>query len=215
MHDNLNPGLPLSQLHAAFQSIVPRIERHGRFYFRHVRCHAKREDAIADMVAFSWKWFVQLVERGKDPLAFVSRIADFAARHVRRGRRLHGQDTTRDAMSWVAQQRAGFEVESLSSVPRASHEERYSRVNGQDNLDAWEDRLRENHITPVLDQVAFRIDFGAWLETLTARDREMVGAMAQSERTFELSRRFELTTSRISQLRRELYAAWDRFCGQA
>jgi hypothetical protein len=47
--------------------MLPRIELHGRIYFRHVRCPHRRADCVAVMVALCWKWFLRLVERGKDP----------------------------------------------------------------------------------------------------------------------------------------------------
>jgi hypothetical protein len=100
----------LEQLHAAFLTILPRIELHGHVYFRHVRCPFKREDYIAEMVALSWKWFLRLAKRDKDATAFPSALATFAARAVRSGRRLAGQERARDVLSPVAQARHGFVV---------------------------------------------------------------------------------------------------------
>ena len=65
------------------------------------------------------------------------------------------------------------------------------------------------------DQVAFRIDFPAWLATLTARERRLIRAIARNERTKDLSRMFELSQGRISQLRREFRDDWRRFCEDA
>ena len=63
------------------------------------------------------------------------------------------------------------------------------------------------------EKVAFRIDFPNWLATLTARERLLVHAMARNERTLDLSRHFDLSPGRISQLRRELHSDWHRFLG--
>ena len=115
-------------------------------------------------------------------------------------------------MSHLAQQRHGFGLESGLSCTATSHEERYTAVRGQQRQDAFEDRLRDNTQTPVPEQVCFRIDFPAWLTTLTARERRLVRAMARNERTLDLSQRFELSPARISQLRRELHNDWTRFC---
>src|SRR4051812_47981090 len=98
-------------LHTRFLSIVPRIVIHGRVYFRHVRCPARREDAVAEMVALRWKWYVRLAEQGKDPNQFVSKLAEFAARAVNCGRRLTGMEPAKDVLSTVAQKRHGFLVE--------------------------------------------------------------------------------------------------------
>ncbi len=84
--------LPIEHLHAAFLSILPRIELHARMRFHHLRCPQSRDDAIAEAIAISWRWFLRLIQQGKDPLSFVSRIADFATRHVWSGRRLSTPD---------------------------------------------------------------------------------------------------------------------------
>jgi hypothetical protein len=192
---------------------VPRIELQARIYFRGLRCPAHQAEAVQETVALSWRYFVRLVERGKDPLAFPTVLAAYAARHVKCGRRLCGQENSRDVMSPLAQRRHGFAVEQLPASTSTSHEERYTVGAGQRRQDAYEDRLRDNTVTPVLEQVCFRLDFPAWLRTLTPRERRLVRAMAQGERTLDLSRRFELSPARISQLRRELHNDWRRFLG--
>jgi hypothetical protein len=207
------PAPPIAHLHAAFLSILPRIERHARLYFRHLRCPQRQDDAVAETVALAWRWFVRLVERGKDPLSFPTVLAAYAARAVRCGRRLCGQRSGKDVLSPLARQRHGFAVEGLPNSVRAAHDERYGVPGGQRRQDAWEERLRDNTQTPVPEQVAFRLDFPAWLDSLTPRERRLVGEMANSERTLDLSRRFDVSPARISQLRRELHADWRRFLG--
>lgn len=202
----------LLQLHAAFLTVLPRIELHGRIAFRGLRCPHHKEEAVAEMIGLSWLWFVRLLERGKDPVAFASRIADFAARHVRAGRGLNGIESGRDVLSSVAQRRHDFRVGALPSTS-TSHEERYASVRGQRKQDAFEECLRDNTVTPVPEQVCFRLDFPAWLTTLTGRERRLVRELARSERTLDLSRTFDLSPARISQLRRELHDDWRRFLG--
>src|SRR5262245_37124236 len=73
-----------SQLHAAFLHILPRIEGHGQVYFRHLKSPEAREEAIAEMTALCWRWFIRLHERGKNPDGFVSAFASFAAKTANR-----------------------------------------------------------------------------------------------------------------------------------
>jgi hypothetical protein len=61
------------------------------------------------------------------------------------------------------------------------------------------------------EQVAFRLDFPAWLLTLARRDRRLVEGMALGHRTADLARRFRLSAGRVSQMRREFKQDWDRF----
>ncbi len=200
-------------LQARFLSILPRIELHARVYFRGLRCPDHQAEAVQETLALCWKYFVRLVQRGKDPLAFPTVLAAYAARHVRCGRRLCGQEKGKDVLSPLAQQRHRFAVQQLPPSMATSHEERYAVGAGQRRQDAWEERLRDNTVTPVAEQVCFRLDFPAWLASLAPRERRLVRAMAQNERTLDLSKRFALSPARISQLRRELHDDWRRFLG--
>src|SRR5262245_13722971 len=100
-----------AHLHAPFLAILPRIEAHGNVYFRHLKCSHRKEEALAEMRALAWKWFVRLAQRGKDPTQFVSAIAAYAARAVNSGRRVCGVEKAKDVLSRVAQRRHGFAVE--------------------------------------------------------------------------------------------------------
>src|SRR5262245_22957703 len=83
-------------LHATFLAILPRITEHGKVYFRHLKCPHAKEEALAEMRALSWLWFVRLAERGKDATHFVIALATFAARAVRSGRKVSGMDCAKD-----------------------------------------------------------------------------------------------------------------------
>lgn len=192
----------LDQLHAAFLSILPRIELHGHVYFRHVRCPFKREDYIAEMVALSWKWFVRLVERGKDPTTFPTALASFAARAVRSGRRVCGQAPAKDVLSAVAQWRHGFVVEKLPDCETLTS-------------NPLTDALRDNTKSPPDEQAAFRLDFPAWRRTYGERNRRVLDDLMMGERALDVSRKYCLSPGRVSQLRHEFLEDWGRFCGLA
>ena len=53
----------LDELHAKYLSILPKIELHGRIYFRHLSPDRKA-DAIQEMCSLAWKWFLRLDEQG-------------------------------------------------------------------------------------------------------------------------------------------------------
>ena len=132
----------LSHLHAAFLSILPRIELHAHVYFRGVRCPRRKADAVQETVAISWRWFVRLVERGKDPLTFPMMLASYAApASVKCGRRVCGQEHGKDVLSSLAQRRHGFGVEPLPFSLASPHDERYGVVHGQHQRDVFEERL--------------------------------------------------------------------------
>jgi hypothetical protein len=117
-------------------------------------------------------------------------------------------------LSERAQARHGFTVERLPATLSAPYEQLYGTVGGQRLHDVFEERLRDNRTTPILDQVQFKIDFGAWLATLTPRELRLIRAMASNERTKDIASHFGVSPGRVSQLRREFERGWERFCGE-
>jgi hypothetical protein len=210
-----SPAQTPEALHAHFLQILPRIEAHAQVRFGFLRCPGRRDDAIAEVVALAWKWFLRLVEQGKQVDEVVSVLAAFAVRHVRCGRKLCGQERAKDVMSARAQRSKGFSVEPLNGSTRRSMEDLLGDPHAQDQADAFEERLRDNTVSPVPTQAAFRIDHPAWLSQLGARNREIAVDMALDLGTFELADKHKVSAGRISQLRRELHADWRRFHGEA
>jgi hypothetical protein len=194
------PASPLtSSSQLGFLAILPRIRRHGRVAFRRLRCPAKKEDAIAEMVALAWKWCLRLAERGKDVRQFPSALATYAARAVHAGRRLCRMESGQDALSPLAQRRRGFVAAKLPDV---------GTLSGNPLSDA----LADNTVTPPDEQCAFRIDFPDWLRTRTKRDRRVIEDLMCGERTTDVSNKYGLSPGRVSQLRRQFLRDWERFC---
>jgi DNA-directed RNA polymerase specialized sigma24 family protein len=216
MHAPLCPqgsGQGAGALHAAFLAILPRIERHARIAFRHLGCPQSRDDAVAEAVALAWRWYLRLVERGKDPAEFVSTFAGYAARAVKRGRRVCGQEAGQEVLSPVAQRRHGFTVAPLPVSTRRPFDEIHTIVRGQEALDAYEERLRDNAVTPPPDAAAFRLDFPRFLSTLCARDREMALFLSLGHQAQAAAARFRVSRGRVTQLRQRWCRAWRRCQG--
>jgi hypothetical protein len=192
------PSHATDHLHAAFLTILPRIELHGRVYFRHKKGD-KRDEAIAEMVALAWKSFVNCVRNGKNPLEFPMALARRAAQGVHNGRRLCGQEKIKDVLSPRAQQQHNFTVVSLPEG---------SSLHGN----VFDEALIDNTQTPVPDQVSFRIDFPAWRLTRSERDRRVIDDLMLGERTLDVADKHGLTAGRVSQLRRDFQQDWERFC---
>ncbi len=193
--------LPLAVLRIRFLQILPRIQLHGRIYFRHLRCRHTREDAIQEMVALSWKWFLRLAQQGRDATRFPSALATYAAKAVRCGRRLHRQENERDVMSPLTQQKRNF---SLAKLPDHS----------TFSSNPLSEALHDNTVSPVPDQVIFRLDFPAWLGSLGQRNRQVAEDLMMGERTLAIAHKYGVCPARVSQLRREFQQDWKRFCGE-
>jgi hypothetical protein len=187
-----------ADLHADFLAILPKIEAHAAIAFRFVACEDRKADMIHEAVALSWLWFKRLREQGKNPTEFPTAIAGFAARAVASGRRLCGQESSRDVLSILARRKKGFFVTSLPD---------HSTAHGN----PWDEALQDNTQTPVPDAVAFKIDFPSWLTTLTPRNRDIAEDMAVGHHTQELAERHNVSPARISQLRREFHTSWTSF----
>lgn len=198
-------------LHVAFLALLPRIESHARMYFRAEKCPGRKADRIAEVLGLAWRWYRRLVERGKDPSRFAVVLANFACRAVKCGRRVCGQEKPRDVLSPRAQQRHGFSVGSLPGSTATAHEHLFGKVHGQRALDAFEERLQDNRKTAILEQVVFRLDFPAWRKTRRQRDRRIIDHFIVGERTQDVSRKFHLSPSRVSQLRRQFHDDWSQY----
>src|SRR5262249_32640259 len=185
-----------------------------RVWFRGLKCPDTRQDCICEMLALAWRWFLLLIAQGKDPLQFPSALADFAARAVKAGRRLCGKHKGKDVLNPLAQRRHDFVVEALPVSTRRSHESRYSVPLGQQAQDALEERLHDNAQTPVPEQVVFRLDFPVWVGSRSERDRRIIDDLLQGERTLDVADKYGLSPGRVSQLRREFMASWERFCDE-
>ena len=129
-------------------------------------------------------------------------------------RRVCGHERAKDVLSPVARRLHGFTIEALPHATSTSHEHLYASPHGQERLDAFEERLHDNTITPPPDQAAFRIDFPVWRLTHSERDRRLIDALMLGGRTKEVSRLFGLSQGRISQKRRQFLQDWRRFCGE-
>jgi hypothetical protein len=206
MSASATPSSPLTPgpdpLHAAFLALLPQVEAHARVAFRHVKCPHRREDAVAEVAALCWLWFVRLARRGKNAGLFVSTLADFAARRVRSGRKLCGQEASKDVLSPLAQTRHGFVVGKLPD---------WETLSTNPLIDA----LADNTKTPPDEAACFRIDFPCWRGSLSDRDQRVADDLMLGERTLDVARRHGLSPGRVSQLRRAFLEGWRHFCGES
>ena len=78
--------------------------------------------------------------------------------------------------------------------------------------ETWLDWIVDDSQNPAeLAQV--RLDYAAWLDFLTDREREMLTAFLNGERTSELATRYGVSHARVSQIRRDLVEHWAVFTG--
>jgi len=182
-----------------FVALLPVILRYVTPAFHKLGSEAKAE-AIQEAVATCFVAYWRLVQQGREGLAFATVLARYAVAQVRTGRQVGGRLNVKDVSSGYSQYRKRFNV---------------SRLDRFDSVErCWKEVTLADDKWPILDQVAFRCDFPAWLKTLRPRDRSIARALAAGSRTTDVARRFGVSIARISQLRRELERSWWAFHGE-
>ncbi len=185
--------------HAAFEAMVPVIERQARIAFRHLNAQA-RQEAIQEVICNSCCAFARLAELNKTDVAYPSVLAGFGIRQTIEGRKIGTRLNVHDVTSEYCQRKKGLLVERLDCY--------------DDETQAWAEILIEDkHVGPA-DTAITRIDFGSWLQLLPRHLRKIANFLANGESTGAAARRFRLSPGRISQIRRQLYEAWVAFQGE-
>ena len=179
-----------------FLEMLPRIRRQASVAFRRLRPDHK-DEVIQEVVANAYCAFVRLVDRGKGDIAYATPLAKFAIWQVTAGRQVGTKPNLRDVLSPQAHAAGEITVERLDEFDHEQGELRAALI---------EDR----RATPA-DTAAARIDVAAWLRSLSNRSRRIAMTLAMGESTGDVARQFKLSSARISQLREELKASWERF----
>ena len=134
------------------------IRRHTHRALRGMRGEA-REDAFAEVVASCYVAFDRLCKLDKQDLAYPSVLVRYAVAQYFAGRRVGNRFRKRDVFS-PANKRPVLHIGQRSG---------------------WHELLIDDHSTPVSDQAAFRIDFPAWLESLSGKKRRVAEALAEEQ----------------------------------
>lgn len=171
----------------SFVTLLPAIQRQARYRFRSLAVN-DRDEAVAETVAAACVAYQALHAQGRLHLAYPSTLAGFAARHTAADRHVGGHATTRDVLSRAARKRRGFEVVAFDAVANVKI-------------------ARRRDYTPA-DHAAFRIDFAAWLDQRSRRERRVIRMLVAGEKPGVVATRLGVTPARVSQLRRVLERSW-------
>jgi hypothetical protein len=180
--------------------MAPAIKQHAKIAFRHLREEARAE-AIQNALCCACAAVARLAELGKLDLCYASVLARFAVAQTKDGRMLGRPLNCKDISSEYCQRAKGVVMERLDKYDREE--------------EVWQEILIPDQTCTPAELAASRIDFPRWLKTLKSRDRKIALKLAAGETTSRVSRSHRLSPGRISQLRRELKAAWEAFIGEA
>jgi hypothetical protein len=179
---------------ASFAAMLPEIQQKLSLAFCRLDPEA-REDAIEEGIVLSLLAYVRLVEQGRANVATPSSLAWYSSRHVKRGRPAGGRMNGKEPLSRYGQISNDIEVELQPGD--------------------WIDAIVQDKRAPVVDQVAVKMDVGAWFSTLTKRMKVIAKDLAFGCSTNEVARKHGVTPGRISQFRRSLEDSWYEFQGEA
>lgn len=185
-------------VNALFLTLLPKILRHLQYEFRKLD-EERQEEFVQEALANCFLAMRRLVQRGKADQVFPSALAKYAAAQVWSGREVASKLNSKDLTSRYAQSRRQFTLQSLDKYDERRQE--------------WKEAVVNDPKTPVFHQVWFRIDFSAWLESLSTRKRQIALALAKGHTTADVARKFQLTAGRISQLRQAFQDSWRQFHG--
>jgi hypothetical protein len=181
---------------SVFLTMLPELNHRLRYAF-HSLDPESRDDAIEDGIVHCLLAYVRLFNKGREKSIRPSSLAWYATLQVRAGRQAGCQLNVKDPLSRYAQLKKGISVERLDV---------YS-VNNEE----WIESLAQDKRASVPDQVAARMDFRAWLSTLSERTSEIAKDLAFGFTTAEVSKRYGVTAGRISQMRRTLATSWSEY----
>lgn len=148
------------------------------------------DEYLAQCVAAAWEGYVSCVERGSTDYT-PSTLAYYATCHVRSGRSVSGIERGRSVTGWNARNRG---------------------------IHVWLDGLFFSVLDWRADPalvVQYRLDIRQWFDELPPmlRKTAIVLVDCEGQRGIDIARQLEITPSRLSQRRRELWENWRSFYG--
>jgi hypothetical protein len=176
--------------------MMPAIATHARISFRHLDLESHQE-AIQEVLSNALVAYVRLVQLGKVALVYPTVLARYGVAQVKDHCKVGGHLNIRDALSLYCQQHKHVTVERLDHFDEEENQ--------------WRELLVEDKHAGPAEIAACRMDFAAWLRSLPRKLRKIANVLATGETTTAVAKKFQVSTGRISQIRKELYRAWKLF----
>lgn len=182
--------------HARFLAMLPQIEQIALHSFRGQQPEARAE-LVQEVVTNCYLAYCRLVQLGKIDRVFATPLARYAVRQINSGRRVGAKLNTGDV---------------LSPANRRVHVEPLERYVRQD--EQWKEAVVEDRRATPAETACARLDIAEWFRSLPHRHRQVAQALANGETTGSAAKKYQLTAGRVSQLRRELHASWQKCQGE-
>jgi hypothetical protein len=182
-----------------FLLLVPSLRRAANFRVRNLS-HDRRQEVVDDIIGVCFAFYARLVARGQEERAYCTALVRFAAARLRQGRQIGCPVSIRDISNRYCREKRGLQLERLDLFDGAEG--------------TWQEVLITDRRATPADLAASRIDFGAWLATMSPLRRQLAQFLSIGESTRAAARRFAVSPARVSQLRREFQKSWNAFHGE-
>lgn len=172
------------ELREMFARQVPELQRMAGASFRDMDPE-RRQEAIQNSIALAWKQFSSLIEQGRAEPKHVRSCLGFGIRQTRSGRLPQGKVKAKDITEHRRRGGVTFEQAALDSFV--------------------------SDITPIPDQVIFRLDVPAFLSRLSDRQQRMATDLMVGMTTSEVAEKYKVTLPAVSQFRRRFAQLFELF----
>jgi len=189
---------PRRRWHRQFLTLLPQIVTQAKIAFRTLKPDARAE-MVQEVVCNALQAFTRLVQLKKTDIAYAAPLARFGIKQARDGRKVGGHLNCLDVSSAYCQKLKNVVLDRLDQFDQETN--------------AWQEVLVEDKHADASQIVQTKLDMSDWLASLNRRDRRVAEFLAQGETTRAAARKFKVSDGRISQLRKELAANWQRFVG--
>lgn len=180
------------QLRVEFVAFLPDLKRVLRAKFRRLHPEA-RSERVSEAIAFAFGTWLTARRRGRD--VNVYSLSHFAALAVSAGRRFAGGSWTNTRFA------VGKRTRNASWAVSLDPQRRFADWLLEDRHCRW----------PVLDRVAFKLDWATFVSGQTHRTRRIIALLSQGYRRSEAAHLLGISRPCVTQRMCRAHAEWERF----
>jgi len=193
----------MARINDLFLSILPALQRRITYLTRSWP-PPRQQETLAEASAMALAACHNLFRRKQIEKIHTTGFREYILKALRQGRCFADAPANGDVLAPNGRRRHGRCIYSLDARPRQSGHQAGSGVG------RFADMLSDSKQS-VMDQVAFRIDFDAWLTRLPESDRRMMVMLASGETPSAVASSFKISRAAVSQRRRKWRCQWAKY----
>ena len=192
-------SIDVKQMEGEFFEMLPTMRRKARYMLRYMS-EDNFNDAFDDLISYCWIEYFKLVQSGRSGDAYATPLVEFSIRHMK-------QKFQRDALGHAGSLNDNHEHMIVSRDYKKSADG--PKGSCEISCGDWRDIFAIDGRHNPSDTIPTKVDFEAFLDSLTSRPKLIASRLASGDSTKLLARKLALTCGRISQYRRQLESIWE------